>query len=135
MRAFPADGRSSVPGFPGGAVGLLCTFTQSWTQLTGGGYAFDLPPGVSHVNIKRGSSFSQLDLRASKQFWFAKDIGLEVLAEVFNVLNVKNPAGYVGNILAKDNQGQSLFATPSTYAGDPGQGEQRLLQLGLRVHF
>jgi outer membrane receptor protein involved in Fe transport len=99
------------------------------TDLNGDGYAFDLPPGVSHVNIRRGSSFSQFDLRLSKQFWFAKDVGVEVLAEVFNVFNSKNPAGYVGNILA-DN-----YAQATTYAGDPLQGEQRLLQLGVRVQF
>jgi hypothetical protein len=99
------------------------------TDVNGDGYAFDLAPGVSHVNTRRGSSFSQLDLRVSKQFWFAKDIGLEILAEVFNVLNAKNPAGYVGNILA------SNYGQPTTYSGDPLQGEQRMLQLGARVQF
>ena len=98
-------------------------------DLNGDGYTFDLAPGVSHVNTRRGSSFSQLDLRVSKQFWFAKDIGLEILAEVFNVLNSTNPAGYVGNVLA------SNYGQPTTYSGDPLQGEQRMLQLGARVQF
>ncbi len=55
--------------------------------------------------------------------------GIEVLAEVFNIFNTKNPAGYRGDIT------KSTFGTPSKYAGDPLQGEQRLLQLGARVHF
>jgi outer membrane receptor protein involved in Fe transport len=98
-------------------------------DLNGDGYAMDLPPGVSHVNFKRGASFSQLDLRLSKQFWFAKDIGVEILAEVFNVLNEKNPAEYIGNVLA------SNYGQPTAYAGDPLQGEQRMLQLGARIQF
>jgi outer membrane receptor protein involved in Fe transport len=101
----------------------------SGVDITGDGYAFDLPPGVSEVNIKRGHSFSQFDLRISKEFSFGGDMGIELIAEMFNVLNSKNPAGYVGNILA------SNYGQPSTYAGDPAQGEQRLMQLGLRVHF
>ncbi|MCJ7442217.1 MAG: TonB-dependent receptor [Thermoanaerobaculaceae bacterium] len=93
------------------------------------GYAFDLPPDVSEVNSGRGHSFSQFDLRVSKEFSFGGDLGIELIAEMFNVLNSKNPAGYIGNIRA------SNYGEPTTYAGDPAQGEQRLMQLGLRVHF
>jgi outer membrane receptor protein involved in Fe transport len=93
------------------------------------GYNFDLPPDVSEVNTGRGHSFSQFDLRISKEFSFGGDMGIELIAEMFNVFNSKNPAGYVGNILA------SNYGEPTTYAGDPGQGEQRLMQLALRVHF
>ncbi len=101
-----------------------------WTGVAGPtGFAFNLPPGVS-VNSKRGHDFSQLDLRISKDFTIAKDIGVEVLAEMFNVFNSKNPAGYNFNLNSPGTYGQ-----PSFYAGDPGQGEQRLLQLGARFHF
>jgi hypothetical protein len=93
------------------------------------GYAFDLAPGVSEMNSARGHDFTQFDLRISKEFNFGGDMGIELIAEVFNVFNSTNPSGYTGNILA-DNFGQ-----PSSYAGDPAQGEQRLMQLGLRVHF
>jgi hypothetical protein len=111
-------------------------YTQ-WTGVdtNGDGFAFDLPSGVSHPNNLRGSSFSQFDLRLSKDFIFTGDLGIEVIAEMFNVFNSKNPAKYIGNILAKDSEGKSLFETPSAYAGDPAQGEQRLMQLGVRVHF
>ncbi len=99
------------------------------TDLNGDGFAFDLPPGVSHPNSLRGHSFSQFDLRLSKDFIFTGDVGIEVMAEMFNVFNSKNPAKYVGNVLA------SNYQQPTAYAGDPLQGEQRLMQLGVRVHF
>ena len=98
-------------------------------DLNGDGFAIDLPPGVGHVNEGRGHSFSQFDVRLSKDFMIVGTFGIEVLAEVFNIFNTKNPAGYRGDIT------KSTFGTPSKYAGDPLQGEQRLLQLGARVHF
>jgi outer membrane receptor protein involved in Fe transport len=89
---------------------------QTAPQLT-------LQPGVKHVNSATGASFSQLDMRFAKMFAFAKDLGFEVYAEVFNVFNARNPALYTAD------------GRPSAYAGDPYQGEQRLLQLGGRFHF
>ncbi len=102
----------------------------SGTDLNGDGFSIDLPPGVGHVNEGRGHSFSQFDLRLSKDFIFTGTIGIEILAEVFNIFNTKNPAGYRGDITQPASFGQ-----PSKYAGDPLQGEQRLLQFGARVHF
>jgi len=94
------------------------------------GFTIDLPPGVGHVNEGRGHSFTQFDLRVSKDFPIAGTFGIEVLAEVFNLFNATNPAGYRGDISKP-----ATFGTPSKYAGDPLQGEQRLLQFGARVHF
>ncbi len=98
-------------------------------DLNGDGFVVDLPPGVSEVNAGRGSSFSQLDLRAAKTFKLGKSAGVEIVGEVFNVFNAKNPAGYVGSLAATN------FGGATTYAGDPLQGEQRLAQLGLRLRF
>jgi hypothetical protein len=91
-------------------------------DLNGDGVAYDLPARTS-VNSGRGHSFSQLDLRIGKDFTFAGEYGVELIAEVFNVLNEKNPNGF-------NRLGQA-----SVYAGDPLQGEQRLAQLGLRFRF
>jgi hypothetical protein len=99
-------------------------------DLNGDGFVIDLPPGVDHVNAGRGSSFSQADLRLSKEFSLAGTVTFEVMADIFNVFNAKNPAGYRG-----DMSSASTFGQPSTYAGDPLQGEQRLVQLGARVRF
>jgi Carboxypeptidase regulatory-like domain/TonB dependent receptor/TonB-dependent Receptor Plug Domain len=92
-------------------------------DLNGDSYRIDLAPGVSHVNSARGASFNQLDARASKDFRFMGNAGVELIAEMFNVLNSKNPRNF------------DRLGVAHVYAGDPGQGEQRLIQLGARVHF
>ncbi|HXH94810.1 MAG TPA: TonB-dependent receptor, partial [Thermoanaerobaculia bacterium] len=58
------------------------------------GYAFDLAPGVTHVNSLRGASFSQFDIRISKEFKVYRSYGVEVIGEVFNLLNSKNATGF-----------------------------------------
>jgi len=93
------------------------------TDLNGDGYNQDLAPGHSHVNDARGPSFTQLDLRFGKDFRFSGSTGIELIVEAFNVTNAKNGTAF-------DSTG-----TTHAFAGDPGQGEQRLLQLGARVHF
>jgi hypothetical protein len=106
---------------------------QCPTGQTGDGYAMDLAPGVTHVNSLRGSSFSQIDVRAARTFNVVRNVGVDVIAEVFNLLNSKNPVGNTG-ICPSGIASQCSFA-PTAFAGDPGQGEQRLAQVGLRVHF
>jgi hypothetical protein len=102
------------------------------------GYNFDLAPGVTHVNSLRGGSFSQFDVRVSKDFKFFNNYGVEVIGEIFNLLNAKNPANFNGNC-SVDAAGKCTFSggfgQASTFAGDPGQGEQRLAQLGIRFTF
>src|SRR5882724_7280582 len=102
---------------------------QAGVDLNGDGYAVDLPPGVSHVNSLRFGSFEQFDIRIGKEFTLPNHMGIEVIAEVFNVFNAKNAVKYNGNVTSPD------FGKPSAFAGDPLQGEQRLAQLGLRIHF
>jgi hypothetical protein len=92
-------------------------------DLNGDGYILDLRPGVPHVNTGRGFDFTQLDLRVSKEFEFGNDYGIELIVDAFNVLNDENPAR------------PDRFGNPSAYAGDPGQGEQQLFQLGVRFRF
>jgi outer membrane receptor for ferrienterochelin and colicin len=87
------------------------------------GFALDLPAGVSHINAGRGASFQQLDARIGKEFRIPRGYGIEVMLEAFNLFNSKNPSGYISD------------GTPTRYAGDPNQGEQRLFQLGARIHF
>ena len=98
-------------------------------DLNGDGYFNDLAPGVSNVNNLRGHSFEQFDVRLSKEFRMGNGYGVELIAEAFNVFNARNQADYNGNILS------SNFGEPGLFAGDPGQGEQRLIQLGARVRF
>jgi hypothetical protein len=97
-------------------------------DLNRDGVNFDLPPGVATVMAGRGASFSQLDVRVSKLF-HVLGARLQLLAEVFNLYNAKNPEGFVGNMAV------SQFGQPTTFAGDAGLGEQRLAQLGVRLEF
>jgi hypothetical protein len=109
------------------------------------GYAMDLAPGVSHVNSLRGGSFSQFDIRFSKEFKFYRNYGVEVIGEIFNLFNSKNPTAYNGARFVhvpdpNDPTKTIVVANPDfqqagAFAGDPGQGEQRLAQLGVRIHF
>jgi hypothetical protein len=88
-----------------------------------------LPPGVG-LNTGRTGSFEQFDLRLSKTFTLYKSVAIEGIAEVFNLFNAKNPAGYNGVV------GTATFGQPSVFAGgSPAQGENRLLQLGVRLSF
>jgi Carboxypeptidase regulatory-like domain/TonB dependent receptor-like, beta-barrel len=90
------------------------------------GFIFDLLPG-DHVNSKRGHSFSQFDLRLAKEFTFG-GAGLELIAEMFNVFNEKNPARYALT--------SSGGLAPTSFAGtDNLSPEQQLIQLGVRVRF
>jgi len=90
------------------------------------GYPNQLDTGVSHVNTERGDSFSQVDVRVSKEFMVGGNFGIELIGEIFNLLNSKNGTRFV-------RTGSTY--SPSVFAGDTGQGEQRLAQLGFRVRF
>ena len=95
---------------------------------------------MSHVNTLRGHSFSQLDARVAKAFKFGGRFGVELIGEVFNLLNEKNAVGFRGNrFVGVDANGKPIanaaYRTPSAFAGDPGHGDQRLAQLGLRLNF
>ena len=108
-------------------------------DLNGDRFVEDLVPGTK-ANSLRGESFSQFDLRLSKDFRFTQALGIELIAEVFNVFNETNPAAFNGQRFSgRDAAGNDianpLFRKPTTYAGDPLQGEQRLLQLGARFRF
>lgn len=88
-----------------------------------------LPAGVG-LNSGRTGSFEQFDLRVSKQIALYKSLAIEGIAEVFNLFNARNPAEYNGVV------GTATFGQPSVFAGgDPAQGEQRLVQLGVRLIF
>lgn len=98
-------------------------------DLNGDGFTFDLADGVTQVNSRRGDDFSQVDVRLSREFALTGGLGIEVIGEIFNLFNADNPARYNGN------RRSAGFGQPSAFAGDPGQGEQRLAQLGLRLRF
>jgi hypothetical protein len=105
-------------------------------DLNGDGQLSDLVAGVEHVNNLRGESFSQFDVRVAKEFGFTSSMGIELIAEVFNLFNETNPTAFNGQHFTNSGDlNVGVFRQPTAYAGDPGQGEQRLIQLGARFHF
>lgn len=104
-------------------------------DLNGDRFLEDLVTGVDHVNSLRGESFSQFDLRVSKDFRFARSFGIELIAEVFNVFNETNPSVINGQRFTSAGAPNPNFQQATAFAGDPLQGEQRLLQLGARFRF
>jgi hypothetical protein len=82
-------------------------------------------------NCSRGAWRTQMNLRVSHSF--ALGLGssrLEAIAEVFNLMNAKNP-----NFTIVNNQTSALFMQPDAYAGDFQQPEQRVGQIGFRFSF
>jgi hypothetical protein len=87
----------------------------------------DRPVGVGR-NTGRGFDFASLDLRLSRRFRFTERLGLEVLAEGFNVLNRTN--------LAIPNNTFGTGTTPLSSFGQPTAAfDPRQFQFGLRLSY
>jgi hypothetical protein len=95
------------------------------------------------VNCGRGAPLSQLNLRVSKGFRLNRGMNIEAIAEIFNVFNAINPAftsgatsaGRVFTGTAANPIPNTGFMKPVAYAGDTGQPEQRVGQIGFRFTF
>ena len=72
----------------------------------------------------------------SKGFGLVGSSRVEAIAEVFNVLNAKNPfINVTTRRLSSTGAPLSPFMQPAAYAGDFGQPEQRVGQIGFRLTF
>jgi outer membrane receptor protein involved in Fe transport len=96
------------------------------------------------VNCGRGAALSTFNLRVSKNFRLPYGMGLEVMAEGFNLFNAINPTfGNPGAVSTTAfNTGtlanhvpNTVFLKPTAYSGDTGQPEQRVGQVGFRFTF
>src|SRR6185295_1906015 len=89
------------------------------------------------VNCSWRAPYAQMNLRVTKGFQLGGGSRVEAIAEVFNLLNAKNP--FIGLTTRRlSGAGVPLttsFMQPSAYAGDFGQPEQRVGQIGFRVTF
>ena len=94
------------------------------------GFNFDLPADCALINCRRGSDFTQLDMRVSKRFRLGGNTAFELIAEGFNILNDTQPGD-----LRREHDARVSSASPRRFAGDFGQSEQRLFQLGVRFEF
>src|SRR6185295_4969680 len=88
------------------------------------------------VNCSWRAPFSQLNLRVSKGFRLGGSARVDGIAEVFNLFNAKNPfIALTTRRLSGAGVPLTSFMQPSAYAGDLGQPEQRVGQIGFRVTF
>ena len=95
------------------------------------------------VNCGRGASLSQFNFRVSKTFRLPGGMNLEGIFETFNLFNSINPAfnagipaaGALFTGTAANPTPNAVFMKPNAYAGDAGQPEQRVAQLGFRFTF
>jgi hypothetical protein len=75
-------------------------------------------------------------MRVSRSFRLLGTSRVEAIAEVFNLFNAVNPYVNVSTTrLTGGGLPASSFMQPVAYAGDAGQGEQRVGQLGFRITF
>jgi outer membrane receptor protein involved in Fe transport len=83
------------------------------------------------VNCSRRAGFSHVSLRVSRAFSPGRSVRIEAIAEVFNLFNATNPV----LALSQRRPGNTSFMQPVAYAGDVGQPEQRVGQVGFRITF
>lgn len=99
-----------------------------YTGLSGMGATFEEAGACATVNCSRRASFSQVNLRVSKAFRLGST-RIEAIGEIFNLFDATNP------FLATTQNTLQGFMQPTAFAGDVGQPEQRVGQVGVRVGF
>ena len=108
-----------------------------YTGVNDAGIAsFETDGPCETVNCSRRAPFSQLNLRVSRGFRVAGALRIEAIAEVFNLFNAKNPSLQASQRrIQPDGTINPQFMQPERYAGDIGQPEQRVGQVGFRITF
>jgi len=88
------------------------------------------------VNCGRGASESALNLRVSKGFALFGTARVEVIGEVFNLLDAKNPSGFGTRVTVPTTGARDPnLLRPASYSGDFQRPEQRVGQIGFRMTF
>ena len=100
-----------------------------------GAASFETDGPCETVNCSRRAPFSQLNLRVSRGFRVAASLRIEAIAEVFNLFNAKNPSLPISQRRQTGGTINPQFMQPERYAGDVGQPEQRVGQVGFRITF
>ena len=92
-------------------------------------------------DLRYENTFS-MDLRVDRNFRFGT-VTLVPALDIFNLTNAINPAFNIGAAGAgqvytgtlANHTANTVFMKPDAFAGDAGQGEQRVAQLGFRITF
>src|SRR5687768_8560268 len=120
-----------------GVVNEPTPVAYRYTGINDAGVAtFDTDGACETVNCSRRAPFSQLNLRVSRGFRIAGTARVEAIAEVFNLFNAKNPSLPLSQRrIQAGGVVTPVFMQPVGYAGDVGQPEQRVGQVGFRITF
>ena len=86
-------------------------------------------------NCGRGAWRTQMNLRVSRSFPLFGTTRIEAIGEFFNLLNARNPAGFITTRLLRTGDANPDFLKPTNFAGDFQQPEQRVGQIGFRFSF
>jgi hypothetical protein len=97
--------------------------------------AFEEDGPCETVNCSRRAGFSQFNIRVSRTFPLARGVRIEAIGEVFNLFNARNPALALTQQRMAGGAQSPGFMQPIAYAGDVGQTEQRIGQIGFRLAF
>ena len=144
--------RSGVPlhtwyGYDNNADGVSNDIYPTAFRLTGvsdsGVPEFEEMGACETINCSRGMPLSQFNLRVSKVFNLPRGMHVEAIFEGFNLFNKINPAYGVGASsrgafftgTVASHVANTVFMKPAAYAGDAGQSEQRIGQVGFRFTF
>ena len=108
-----------------------------------GNPTFEEMGACTTINCGRGAPLSQMNIRVAKLFPLRNTMRIEVFGEVFNLFNAINPAFNVGAASSAalftgtraSHIDNTFFMKPNAYAGDSGQPEQRVGQIGFRFVF
>ena len=107
-----------------------------YTGMSDAGVAtFEEAGPCETIGCSRRAPFSQLNLRISKAFALGGTARIEAIAEVFNVFNASNPFIALIQRRVLGTKPNPDFMQPAAFAGDAGQPEQRVGQLGFRLTF
>ena len=129
--ALPVHTQLGVDANGDGVSNDRTAMAYRYTGLNNGVATFEEDGPCETVNCSRRAPFSQLNLRISRGFRIAGELRVEAIAEVFNLFNAKNPSLSITQL---QNVAQH-FMQPMGYAGDAGQPEQRVGQVGFRITF
>ena len=127
-----------------GANNDIYTTAYRFTGVDDAGVpSFEEMGACKTINCGRGAPLTQFNLRVSKGVRLAGNLNVELIGEVFNLFNEINPAFNIGAAspgrlftgTAANPVASPTFMRPNAYAGDAGQPEQRVGQVGFRVTF
>jgi outer membrane receptor protein involved in Fe transport len=129
----------TIEGVDMNADGVINEKTPVVYRYTGiderGVASFETAGTCETVNCSRRAPFSQMNLRVSRAFPVAGSVRLEAIAEVFNLFDAKNPVLPTSQRRVTSGGVNPQFMQPIAFAGDVGQPEQRIGQVGFRLTF